>query len=83
MKCLHVAIWLYKIMAPPALSPLTARDHPETRLVSVSIHFDGFDSFMRHSCVTHVRFVLCVCVWLPGVVVTSHVPSSLPQGECV
>lgn len=38
--CSHLALnRLEKIMAPSALSPLTARGHPETCLVSVSIWF--------------------------------------------
>lgn len=41
-------------------------------------HTESCTLYLCHSCVFHR-----VCVWLPGVVVTSRVPSSLRPGECV
>lgn len=63
-------------MAPSALSPLTARGHPETRLVSVSRVVVGSKAnlqprdiivcfvHMHHSYVTHS--CVCVCVASSG-----------------
>lgn len=52
----------------------------------VVLHFIySYTLYLCHSCMFH--HVLCVCVlvctWLPGVVVTSRVLSSLLPGECV
>lgn len=81
-------------MAPSALSPFTARGHPETCLVSVSIGLilhnwllnEILISVLLHN-MSHALY-LCVlpyviCVWLPGVVAMSRVQSSLLLGECV
>lgn len=70
-------------------SPLTARGHPETRLVSVSKCFplhtrdplSNISNTDDSSNVYHSCDFLHVCV--PGVVVMSRVLSSLLPGECV
>lgn len=83
---------LVKIMAPSALSPLTARGHPETRLVSVSRVVVGWKANLQPCDIivyfVHMHFVMsltavCACVFLAVEVVMSHVPSSLLPGECV
>lgn len=86
---------LEKIMVPSALSPLTARGHPETRLVSVSGEKVGWHTHLQPHVIL-ICFILCIvaallcvhaCVHvgvsLAVVVVMSPVPSSHLQGECV
>lgn len=91
--CGHLAVnRLQKLIAPSALSPLTARDHPETRLVSVSIYsflrtwpLNGIliSSDVTSYLIIHIIFMSLVCVWHPGVVAMSRALSSLLPGECV
>lgn len=65
---------LGEIMAPSALSPLTARGHPETRLVSVSREVVGWNTHLQPRDII-ICLILCPCIAALLIAVCSRVPS--------